>query len=111
MTPVVGHLVGQAVVPCQLVEEMLRIGVPTVSMLVDLFDVEGAVRSVKVPDLEVNGVHCAFAEVVLERHLVGIGVVGPRCTRRGVRGGCVAAEEVQACVPGNDEARLMVVPV
>ena len=74
-------------------------------MLVDLLAVEGAVRSVRVPDLEIDDVHRAFTEVVLERHLIRRrGVVGPRCQRRRSELGIMAAGEVQGFVPGIDKA-------
>ena len=37
---------------------------PSVSVLVDLLDVQGSLRAVRVPDLEVDGVDGAFTTVV-----------------------------------------------
>ena len=70
-------------------------------MLVDLLDVKGAVRSIRVPDLEVDSVRRAFTKVVLERHLIRGGVVGARCRSRSGSAGIMAAGEVQAFVSGG----------
>ena len=62
----------------QLVKEMLRIRTSTEAILVDLLDVERAFGGVRVPDLEVDGVHRTFAKEIGIWQLVGGGgVVGP----------------------------------
>ena len=52
LSPVVGHLVGLMMIPCQLVKDVFWIRVSAQSMLVDLFNIKGAGRGVRVPDLD-----------------------------------------------------------
>ena len=69
-TPIVGHLTGKVTTSCQLVEKMFRVRAASIAGLVDLLNVERAIRGVRVPDFEIDGVHSAFTKVVLVRHLV-----------------------------------------
>ena len=47
----------------KLVKEMLRIKLTNYPLLVDLLDVQRAGGTVRVPDLEVDGVHSTFSRV------------------------------------------------
>ena len=47
----------------KLVKEMLRIKLTNYPLLVDLLDVQRASGTVRVPDLEVDGVHSAFSRI------------------------------------------------
>ena len=78
LSPIVGHLVCELAIPSQLVKEELRVKVPSVSVLVDLRNVQRALRTVRVPDLEVDGVNSAFTVLSRNGQFEGGGVVGPR---------------------------------
>ena len=54
------NLVSLHVVSSELVKEMFRIKLTNNSLLVDLLDIQRASGTIRVPDLEVDGVHCAF---------------------------------------------------
>ena len=53
----------------KLVKEMLRIKLTNYPLLVDLLDVQRASRTVRVPDLEVDGVHSTFSRISGRWHL------------------------------------------
>ena len=63
-SPIVGHLVSLILIPSQLVKEVLRIKSAKEAILVDLLNVQRASGCVRVPDLEVDGVHRPFTGVV-----------------------------------------------
>ena len=58
--PIVRHLVCLHMVAGELVKEMFWVKLTNDSLLVDLLDVLRASRAIRVPDLEVDGVHSAF---------------------------------------------------
>ena len=58
--PIVRHLVSLNVISCELVKEILRIELANNPLLVDLLNIQRTSRTIRVPDLEVDGVHCAF---------------------------------------------------
>ena len=58
--PIVRHLVSLMVITGELVKEILRIELTNNPLLVDLLNIQRASRTVQVPDLEVDGVYCAF---------------------------------------------------
>ena len=76
--PIVRHLVSLHMVAGELVKKMFRIKLTNDSLLVDLLDVQRASRAIRVPDLEVDGVHSAFprGEGICQA-VVGLGVQGP----------------------------------
>ena len=59
-TPIVRHLASLMVITGELVEEILRIKLTNNTLLVDLLNIQRASRTVRVPDLEIDGVYCAF---------------------------------------------------
>ena len=77
--PIVRHLVSLHMVAGELVKKMFRIKLTNDSLLVDLLDVQRASGAIRVPDLEVDGVHSAFPRINGGRHLPGCG--SARCPR------------------------------
>ena len=75
-SPIIWHLVRLHVIPGELVKEMLRVKLTNNPLLVDLLDIQRASRTIRVPDLEVNGVHGAFPRISGWRHLPGCSSAG-----------------------------------
>ena len=71
LPPIVRHLIRQLAVPSQLVKEEFRVKLPSLSVLVDLLDVQGSLGAVRVRDLEVDGVDRTFTIVIRDRQLLG----------------------------------------